>query len=65
MIIIISVAAKTITKVLSALVMGILWLSILFCRLYFHAHYFSDVIGGTSLANHLGSVIPNGIPILY
>ena len=50
MIIIISVAAKTITKVLSALVMGILWLSILFCRLYFHAHYFSDVIGGTSLA---------------
>ncbi len=65
MIIIISLAAKTITKVLSALVMGILWLSILFlsplfsCTLLFRCHWRHVT------SNHLGSVILNGIPILY
>lgn len=27
----------------------ILWISVLICRLYFHAHYLSDVVGGVTL----------------
>lgn len=34
--------------ILSSLAL-ILWISVLICRLYFHAHYLSDVVGGVTL----------------
>ncbi|EHJ06993.1 phosphatase PAP2 family protein [Staphylococcus simiae] len=50
MVVIISLATKLSTKVLSGIIMGLIWLSILFCRVYFHAHYVTDVLAGSSLA---------------
>ena len=32
-----------------AIVVVIFWIGVLSCRLYFHAHYLTDVIGGFSL----------------
>ena len=29
--------------------LALLWISVLICRLYFHAHYLSDVVGGVTL----------------
>lgn len=37
-------------RIFVTIIAVVLWISILFCRLYFHAHYFTDVIGGVSLA---------------
>lgn len=37
-------------RIIITIIASILWISILFCRLYFHAHYFTDVIGGGTLA---------------
>ena len=35
-------------SILSGLAL-ILWISVLICRLYFHAHYLTDVVGGVTL----------------
>lgn len=36
-------------QVLIAGLLSVLWVSILFSRMYFHAHFLTDVIGGVSL----------------
>lgn len=36
-------------KIGSGILIAILWVSILFSRMYFHAHFVTDVIGGVSL----------------
>lgn len=49
MIVIGSLGVKLVTKICCGIIMGLMWLSVLFGRVYFHAHYLSDVIGGVSL----------------
>ena len=49
-IVVIPMLKGKIAQILVATISTMLWISILFCRMYFHAHYFSDVIGGVSLA---------------
>ncbi|UTB81447.1 phosphatase PAP2 family protein [Staphylococcus carnosus] len=36
-------------KVIVTLLIFVLWISILFSRMYFHAHFLTDVVGGVSL----------------
>lgn len=36
-------------RIILQIVIVVIWLSILFSRLYFHAHYFTDVLGGVTL----------------
>lgn len=40
---------RTILRRSAIIIVTVLWVSILFSRLYFHAHFISDVLGGTSL----------------
>ncbi|WRN84589.1 phosphatase PAP2 family protein [Staphylococcus aureus] len=36
-------------RIILQIVIVVIWLSILVSRLYFHAHYFTDVLGGVTL----------------
>lgn len=38
-----------VVKTVIAILISVLWVSILFSRMYFHAHFMTDVIGGVSL----------------
>lgn len=37
-------------KVIISIITIIVWIGVLCCRLYFHAHYITDVVGGVTLA---------------
>ena len=50
MIIIIPLIRQRAFKFIITILSIVFWISVLISRLYFHAHYFSDVVGGVSLA---------------
>jgi PAP2 superfamily. len=50
MIIIIPLIRQRAFKFIITILSIAFWISVLISRLYFHAHYFSDVVGGVSLA---------------
>lgn len=50
MLTIVPVIKVKVIRIIIIIVTSIIWISILFCRLYFHAHYLTDVIGGGTLA---------------
>lgn len=50
MILIIPLIRQRAFKFIITILSIVFWISVLISRLYFHAHYFSDVVGGVSLA---------------
>ena len=36
-------------KIIANIITIIIWIGVLCCRLYFHAHYITDVVGGVTL----------------
>lgn len=52
-------------RIISSVLTIVIWIGILGCRLYFHAHYITDVVGGMSLGVLWIALFLMIIPLFY
>ncbi|MCI2948495.1 phosphatase PAP2 family protein [Staphylococcus caledonicus] len=65
LIVVIPIIKSKALRLIISLITVIIWLGVLWCRVYFHAHYIIDVVGGVSLGMLWIALYLMIIPLFY